>query len=57
MYFEADYRLDAALCTAELNSCLLNAVIAAYNYGHGAVAQEDKPLAIPNPRTCATCGR
>ncbi|MGQ5262956.1 transglycosylase SLT domain-containing protein [Micromonospora sp. ZYX-F-536] len=49
MYFEADYRLDAALCTTQLNSCLLNAVIAAYNFGHGAVAQEGKPLAIPNP--------
>lgn len=49
MYFEADYRLDPALCTSELNSCLLNAVIASYNYGHGAVAQEGKPLAIPNP--------
>ncbi|MGI5519634.1 transglycosylase SLT domain-containing protein [Micromonospora sp. CA-259024] len=49
MYFESDFRLDPALCTAELNSCLLNAVIAAYNYGHGAVAQEGKPLAIPNP--------
>ncbi|WP_030489084.1 lytic transglycosylase domain-containing protein [Micromonospora chokoriensis] len=49
MYFEADYRLDPALCTSELNSCLLNAVIAAYNFGHGAVAQEGKPLAIPNP--------
>jgi soluble lytic murein transglycosylase-like protein len=50
MYFEADYRLDAALCTTELNSCLLNAVIAAYNYGHGAVAREGEPLAIPNPQ-------
>ncbi|MFC4020162.1 transglycosylase SLT domain-containing protein [Micromonospora sp. GCM10011542] len=49
MYFESDFRLDADLCTAELNSCLLNAVISAYNYGHGAVAQEGKPLAIPNP--------
>ncbi|MGC4758727.1 lytic transglycosylase domain-containing protein [Micromonospora trifolii] len=49
MYFESDFRLDAALCTSELNSCLLNAVIAAYNFGHGAVAQEGKPLAIPNP--------
>lgn len=50
MYFESDYRLDAALCTSELNSCLLNAVIAAYNYGHGAVAREGEPLAIPNPQ-------
>ncbi len=50
MYFESDYRLDAALCTGELNSCLLNAVIAAYNYGHGAVAREGEPLTIPNPR-------
>ncbi|SCF01230.1 Transglycosylase SLT domain-containing protein [Micromonospora coriariae] len=49
MYFESDFRLDANLCTSELNSCLLNAVIAAYNFGHGAVAQEGKPLAIPNP--------
>ncbi|MEU7801131.1 transglycosylase SLT domain-containing protein [Micromonospora arborensis] len=49
MYFESDFRLDPALCTAELNSCLLNAVIAAYNFGHGAVAQEGEPLTIPNP--------
>ncbi|MGC5052014.1 transglycosylase SLT domain-containing protein [Micromonospora sp. DT48] len=49
MYFDADYRLDADLCTSELNSCLLNAVIAAYNYGHGAVAREGQPLTIPNP--------
>lgn len=50
MYFDADYRLDADLCTAELNSCLLNAVIAAYNYGHHAVAREGEPLAVPNPQ-------
>ncbi|KAB1908264.1 lytic transglycosylase domain-containing protein [Micromonospora sp. AMSO31t] len=50
MYFESDYRLDTSLCTSELNSCLLNAVIAAYNYGHGAVAREGQPLAIPNPQ-------
>ncbi|MEU4567379.1 transglycosylase SLT domain-containing protein [Micromonospora sp. NPDC023956] len=49
MYFDADYRLDAGLCTAELTSCLLNAVIAAYNYGHHAVAREGEPLAVPNP--------
>ncbi|MFD2763097.1 lytic transglycosylase domain-containing protein [Micromonospora eburnea] len=55
MYFgdeppEMRYRLDASLCTGELNSCLLNAVISAYNYGHGAVAREGKPIAIPNPQ-------
>ncbi|MCI4061671.1 transglycosylase SLT domain-containing protein [Micromonospora sp. R77] len=50
MYFESDYRLDASLCTAELNSCLLNAVISAFNYGHAAVAREGEPLAIPNPQ-------
>lgn len=50
MYFDSDYRLDAGLCTAELNSCLLNAVIAAYNYGHVAVAREGEPLSIPNPQ-------
>ncbi|PWR12703.1 lytic transglycosylase [Micromonospora acroterricola] len=49
MYFESDFRLDAGLCTAELDSCLLNAVISAYNFGHGAVAQEGEPLRIPNP--------
>ncbi|MEU8261415.1 lytic transglycosylase domain-containing protein [Micromonospora sp. NPDC048999] len=51
MYFpETDYSLDASLCTAEWNSCLLNAVISAYNYGHNAVAREGQPLTIPNPR-------
>ncbi|MEU5553286.1 lytic transglycosylase domain-containing protein [Micromonospora sp. NPDC047793] len=50
MYFDADYRLDAGLCTpGVLDSCLLNAVIAAYNFGHGAVARPGQPLAIPNP--------
>ncbi|GGM39032.1 hypothetical protein GCM10011608_24680 [Micromonospora sonchi] len=55
MYFDADkdpagYRLDADLCIpGELDSCLLNAVIAAYNFGHGAVARPGQPLAIPNP--------
>jgi soluble lytic murein transglycosylase-like protein len=49
-HFGSDYRLDADLCTAELTSCLLDAVIAAYNYGVGAVAVEAKPLVIPNPQ-------
>lgn len=48
-YFDSDYSLDAANCTAELNSCVLNAVIAAYNFGPGAVAT-DSGLVIPNPR-------
>ncbi|WBB54110.1 transglycosylase SLT domain-containing protein [Verrucosispora sp. WMMD573] len=48
-YFDADYRLDAGLCTSELDSCLLNAVIAAYNYGHGRVAPDGEPLNIANP--------
>lgn len=50
LYFDGDYRLDAALCSAELNSCLLNAVIASYNYGHAAVASGEGPITIPNPR-------
>ncbi len=49
-YFDADYRLDAALCVpGELDSCLLNAVIAAYNFGHGAVAPDGEPIDIGNP--------
>nr|WP_080640830.1 transglycosylase SLT domain-containing protein [Salinispora oceanensis] len=50
LYFDGDYRLDAALCSAELNSCLLNAVIASYNYGHAAVASGEGPITIPNPQ-------
>jgi len=48
-FFDGDYRLDADLCTSELNSCLLNAVISAYNYGHGAVVTDDG-MRIPNPQ-------
>jgi len=50
MYFDSNFSLSAENCTEELNSCLLNAVIAAYNYGHGAVAVPEQPLTIPNPR-------
>lgn len=50
MYFESYFSLSADDCTEELNSCLLNAVIAAYNYGHGAVAVPGEALTIPNPR-------
>jgi soluble lytic murein transglycosylase-like protein len=46
VYFEGDYTLVACGVT-EL--CLLNAVIAAYNYGFGAV-DTAKGLVIPNPR-------
>ena len=49
MYFAGSYSLDPGNCSAALNSCLLNAVIAAYNYGHAAVAT-DNGLKIPNPR-------
>ncbi|MEH0984238.1 transglycosylase SLT domain-containing protein [Micromonospora sp. CPCC 205556] len=49
-HFASDYRLDSALCGEELNSCLLNAVIAAYNFGVGAVIpqEEQGPIVIPN---------
>ncbi|MFF5172211.1 transglycosylase SLT domain-containing protein [Micromonospora sp. NPDC000089] len=67
-HFRSDYRLDASRCTGAANSCLLNAVIAAYNFGIGAVIpQEEKgPVVIPNAgyvdnvrtlmRTCACLG-
>ncbi|MFG1675010.1 lytic transglycosylase domain-containing protein [Micromonospora sp. NPDC049282] len=57
-HFGSDYRLDVSLCTPELTSCLLNAVIAAYNVGPGNVAPDcddggnppcdPLPLRIPN---------
>ncbi|WBB75434.1 transglycosylase SLT domain-containing protein [Micromonospora sp. WMMD1128] len=57
-HFGSDYRLDVSLCTPTLTSCLLNAVIAAYNVGPGKVAPdcddgghppcEPLPLTIPN---------
>jgi soluble lytic murein transglycosylase-like protein len=49
LYFDGNYSLDAANCTSTLNSCLLNAVIAGYNFGPGAVAT-DSGLVIPNPQ-------
>ncbi len=53
-YFNSDYTLRTGDCAQDPNvpdyqePCLLNAVIAAYNYGYGAV---DTPngLVIPNP--------
>jgi soluble lytic murein transglycosylase-like protein len=54
VYFNGDYQLSTDDCSLDpnvadyLEPCLLNAVIAAYNYGYGKV---DTPngLVIPNP--------
>ncbi|MBF9134030.1 transglycosylase SLT domain-containing protein [Plantactinospora sp. S1510] len=48
-FFDGAYGVSAADCTTELNSCLLNAVISAYNFGPGAVVTDDG-LKIPNPQ-------
>jgi hypothetical protein len=55
-YFDGDYTLDAAACAQDpavpdyQEPCLLNAVIAAYNYGYGAVDDEvNGKIVIPNP--------
>ncbi|MFC0003172.1 transglycosylase SLT domain-containing protein [Micromonospora siamensis] len=49
-HFRGNYRLDPGLCTGGIESCLLNAVIAAYNFGIAAVLPQDDrgPLVIPN---------
>ncbi|MEV4535043.1 lytic transglycosylase domain-containing protein [Asanoa sp. NPDC049518] len=49
VYFEDDYTVDPADCASHTDLCMLNVVIAAYNYGPYAV---DTPegLVIPNPR-------
>jgi Transglycosylase SLT domain len=47
VYFEGEYTL--AGCGSNTEPCLLNAVIAAYNFGFGAV-DTDAGLVIPNPR-------
>jgi Transglycosylase SLT domain len=49
VYFNGDYTLDAADCPDETSPCLLNAVIASYNFGFGAV-DTDEGLVIPNPQ-------
>lgn len=49
-HFDADYSLDPGACADHLDPCLLNAVIAAYNFGPGAVAPTDGEITIPNPR-------
>lgn len=54
VYFNGDYQLRVEDCSQDPNvpdyqePCLLNAVIAAYNYGYGAV-DTPKGLVIPNP--------
>lgn len=49
VWFDGSYTVDAADCPDHLSPCLLNAVIASYNYGFGAVDLPDG-IAIPNPR-------
>lgn len=48
-HFGGDYRLDADACADHRSPCLLNAVIAGYNYGFGAV-EVDGRIVIPNPQ-------
>jgi hypothetical protein len=48
-YFDDDFSLDAADCPDETSPCLLNAVIASYNFGYGAVDVGDH-IEIPNPQ-------
>ncbi|MEV1287544.1 transglycosylase SLT domain-containing protein [Micromonospora sp. NPDC049679] len=50
VYFDGDYTLDAADCADHRSPCLLNAIIASYNYGYGAVDTEKDGIVIPNPR-------
>ena len=49
VYFAGSYDADPADCADHSDLCLLNAVIAAYNFGPGAV-DTDEGLVIPNPR-------
>jgi hypothetical protein len=49
VYFNEHYTLDPAACADALSPCLLNAVIASYNYGFGAVDTDDG-IVIPNPQ-------
>jgi soluble lytic murein transglycosylase-like protein len=48
VYYASDYTIDEADCATRTSPCLLNAVIAAYNFGFGAVDTDDG-LVIPNP--------
>nr|MDT0659633.1 lytic transglycosylase domain-containing protein [Micromonospora sp. DSM 115978] len=48
-YFDRTYQVSAADCASSTDHCLLNLVIAAYNYGPYAV-DTDQGLVIPNPQ-------
>lgn len=52
VHFDQRYQLDPATCADHLDPCLLNAVIAGYNFGPAAVETGDG-LAIPNPQYVA----
>lgn len=52
VWFAGSYDLDPAHCPEVDSPCLLNAVIASYNYGFGAVDQPDQ-IVIPNPQYVA----
>jgi hypothetical protein len=50
VYFNGDYTLTTAGdCASNAAPCLINAVLAAYNYGFGRVDTAEG-LVIPNPR-------
>lgn len=50
VYFDGDYTLTTTGdCASHTAPCLINAVLASYNYGFGAVDTADG-LVIPNPR-------
>jgi hypothetical protein len=52
VWFAGSYDLDPGHCPEVDSPCLLNAVIASYNYGFGAVDQPDQ-IVIPNPQYVA----
>jgi soluble lytic murein transglycosylase-like protein len=50
VHFNGDYRLDTTgPCADPTAPCLINAVLAAYNFGFGAVERSGR-VVIPNPR-------
>lgn len=52
VWFAGSYDLDPGHCQTVETPCLLNAVIASYNYGFGAVDLPDR-IVIPNPQYVA----